>query len=202
MPHGKKAASKTPMDAYGDGCRAISISTGHPTRTSRRSSSRPTSRLVNASGSRRHSKPYLPSLERTFKSASLNRVALHSGIQGGEKAVDLCPGNAAILAPIALNEMPSVRLTCIVGRDDRLGYGLLVLLGDVGRGDPTEFCLGVACHFLKGRVCSGVASVRTDQDDANRDAFEEFAPTILAHRQFAIEAGVFQRNRGLRRHQL
>ena len=77
----QKAASKTPMDAYGDGCRAISISTGHPTRTSRRSSSRPTSRLVNASGSRRHSKPYLPSLERTFKSASLNRVALRSGIQ-------------------------------------------------------------------------------------------------------------------------
>jgi hypothetical protein len=48
----------------------------------RRSSSRPTSRPVNASRSRRHSKPYLPSLERTFKSASLNRVALRSGIQG------------------------------------------------------------------------------------------------------------------------
>ena len=44
MPHGKKAASKTPMDAYVDGCRATSISTAHPTRTSRRSSSRPTSR--------------------------------------------------------------------------------------------------------------------------------------------------------------
>jgi hypothetical protein len=41
-----------------------------------------TSRPVNASGSRRHSKPYLPSLKRTFKSASLNRVALRSGIQG------------------------------------------------------------------------------------------------------------------------
>src|SRR5271165_3051774 len=82
MPHGKKAASKTPMDAYVDGCRATWISTGHPTRTSRRSSSRPTSRPVNASGSRRHSKPCLPSLERTFKSASLKRVALRSGIQG------------------------------------------------------------------------------------------------------------------------
>src|SRR5271166_1231073 len=82
MPHGKKAASKTPMDAYVDGCRATSISTGHPTRKSRRSSSRPTSRPANASGSRRHSKPCLPSLERTFKSASLNRVALRSGIQG------------------------------------------------------------------------------------------------------------------------
>src|SRR5271167_3834193 len=81
MPHGKKAASKTPMDAYVDGCRATSISTGHPTRKSRRSSSRPTSRPANASGSRRHSKPCLPSLERTFKSASLNRVALRSGIQ-------------------------------------------------------------------------------------------------------------------------
>jgi hypothetical protein len=32
MPHGKKAASKTPMDAYADGCRAASISTGHPDR--------------------------------------------------------------------------------------------------------------------------------------------------------------------------
>src|SRR5271165_4697371 len=81
MPHGKKAASKTPMDAYVDGCRATSISTGHPTRKSRRSSSRPTSRPANASGSRRHSKPCLPSLERTFKSASLNRVALRSEIQ-------------------------------------------------------------------------------------------------------------------------
>jgi IS30 family transposase len=29
--HGKKAASKTPMDAYADGCHATSISTGHPT---------------------------------------------------------------------------------------------------------------------------------------------------------------------------
>ena len=33
---------------------------------------------VNASGSRRHSKPCLPSLERTFKSASPKRVALRS----------------------------------------------------------------------------------------------------------------------------
>src|SRR6202042_1984144 len=57
IPHGKKAASKTPMDAYVDGCRATWISTGHPTKTSRRSSSRPTSPPVNASGSRRHSKP-------------------------------------------------------------------------------------------------------------------------------------------------
>jgi Helix-turn-helix domain len=44
---------KTPMDAYVDGCHAAWISIGHPTRISRRSSSR----LVNASGSRRHSKP-------------------------------------------------------------------------------------------------------------------------------------------------
>src|SRR5580692_6218353 len=81
MPHGKKAASKTPMDAYVDGCHATWISIGHPTRISRRSSSRRTSPLVNASGSRRHSKPWLPSLERTFKSASLKHVALRSGIQ-------------------------------------------------------------------------------------------------------------------------
>ena len=53
-PHGKKAASKTPMRDYVDGCRATWISTGHPTRKSRRSSSRRTSRPVNASGSRRH----------------------------------------------------------------------------------------------------------------------------------------------------
>ena len=38
---------------------------------------------TNASGSRRHSKPCLPSLERTSKSASLNLVALRFGIQGG-----------------------------------------------------------------------------------------------------------------------
>ena len=36
----KKAASKTPMDAYVDGCRATWISTGHPTQTSKESSSR------------------------------------------------------------------------------------------------------------------------------------------------------------------
>ena len=53
----QKAASKTPMDAYVDGCRATSISTGHPTKTSKRSSSRPTLPPGNASGSRRHSKP-------------------------------------------------------------------------------------------------------------------------------------------------
>src|ERR1700693_2464520 len=87
MPHGKKAASKTPMDAYVDGCHATWISIGHPTRISRRSSSRRTSRLVNASGSRRHSKPLLPSLERTFKSASLKHVALRSGIQGAGSTV-------------------------------------------------------------------------------------------------------------------
>src|SRR6202042_50891 len=81
MPHGKKAASKTPMDAYVDGCRATWISTGHPTKTSKRSSSRPTSPPENASGSRRHSKPSLLSLERPFKSASLKRVALRDGIQ-------------------------------------------------------------------------------------------------------------------------
>src|SRR5208337_3632764 len=96
MPHGKKAASKTPMDAYVDGCRATSISTGHPTRKSRRSSSRPTSRPANASGSRRHSKPCLPSLERTFKSASLNRVALRSGIQGGRNLSDHFSANKVL----------------------------------------------------------------------------------------------------------
>ena len=40
MPHGKKAASKTPMDAYVDGCRVTWISTECPKRKSRRSSSR------------------------------------------------------------------------------------------------------------------------------------------------------------------
>ena len=74
MPHGKKAASKMPMDACVDGCRATSISTAHPTRTSRRSSSRRTSRPASASGSRRHSKPCLPSLEKTSKSASLSAL--------------------------------------------------------------------------------------------------------------------------------
>src|SRR5271165_1862541 len=106
MPHGKKAASKTPMDAYVDGCRATSISTGHPTRKSRRSSSRPTSRPANASGSRRHSKPCLPSLERTFKSASLNRVALRSGIQAPYLAGDCIGANAIRLGDAALSIDP------------------------------------------------------------------------------------------------
>ena len=41
-----------------------------------------TSRRANASASRRHCRPCSPSLARTFKSASLNPVALGSGIQG------------------------------------------------------------------------------------------------------------------------
>ena len=40
MPHGKKAASKTPMDTHADGCRATSISTAHPTGKSRSSTAR------------------------------------------------------------------------------------------------------------------------------------------------------------------
>jgi hypothetical protein len=52
MPHGKKAASKTPMDAYVDGCRVTWISTECPKRKSRRSSSPQTSRRANASASR------------------------------------------------------------------------------------------------------------------------------------------------------
>ena len=77
------------MDAYGDRCRATSISTAHPTRTFRRSFSRPTSRPVNASRSRRHSKPYLPSLEKTLKSASPNRVALlGDGVMLGTAWID------------------------------------------------------------------------------------------------------------------
>ena len=67
------------MDAYGDGCpRHLDID-----RTSDQDIQEIvlTTNLtpVNASRSRRHSKPYLPSLEKTFKSASLNRVALRSG---------------------------------------------------------------------------------------------------------------------------
>jgi hypothetical protein len=53
MPHGKKAALKTPIDAYVDRCRATWISTGHPTRKFRRSSPRRTSSPLNARGSRR-----------------------------------------------------------------------------------------------------------------------------------------------------
>src|ERR1700685_2477854 len=127
MPHGKKAASKTPMGAYGDGCRATSISTGHPTRTSRRLSSRPTSRPVNASGSRHHSRPSLPSLERMFKSASLNRVALRSGIQA------LSPGtNPGLRLPRSfVMELGRVRADDLphdLARDPQLSANLLYRL--------------------------------------------------------------------------
>ena len=119
-----------------------------------------------------------------------------------QKGVDLRPDYAAILAPVALLDVPCVGLARSIGRDDRLGGGLIVLVGDVGGREATEFCLGVAGHSLKGRVRRDVASVRTDQGDADGDAFEQFAPALLAHRQFAIEAGIFQRDRGLRRQQL
>ena len=52
----QKGGIESAMDAYVDGS-ATWISIGHPTRISRRSSSRRTSPLVNALGSRRHSKP-------------------------------------------------------------------------------------------------------------------------------------------------
>ena len=81
MPHGKKAASKNAngrlrrwlprhldIDRTSDqDIREIVLTTNLTP--------------ANASGSRRHSKPSLPSLESTFKSASLKRVALRSGIQ-------------------------------------------------------------------------------------------------------------------------
>src|SRR3954468_1322119 len=79
---GKKAASKTPMADYDDGCRVTSISTRSPIKTSRRSSSPPISRPVNASASRHRSRSSSPNLEKTSKSASLDAVALRSGIQG------------------------------------------------------------------------------------------------------------------------
>src|SRR5271165_6183992 len=122
MPHGKKAVSKTPMDAYADGCRATSISTAHPTRTSRRSSSRPTSRPVNASGSRRHSKPCLPSSERTFKSASLSLVALRSGIQGGQLERLLRSGARFAEKAIVLDALDRGEATTIATR--RVGPAL------------------------------------------------------------------------------
>jgi hypothetical protein len=52
---------------------------------------------ANASGSRRLSKPCLPSLERMCKSASLNPVALRSGIQGERRPEKVHP-NAQGLA--------------------------------------------------------------------------------------------------------
>src|SRR3954449_12829387 len=86
MRPGKKAASKTPMADYDDGCRVTSISTSSPIKTSRRSSSPPISRPVNASASRHRSRSSSPNLEKTSKSASLDAVALRSGIQAEQPA--------------------------------------------------------------------------------------------------------------------
>ena len=65
------------MDAYVDGCRATSISTGHPDREIQEI----VLKTNLTPGKCRHSKPCLPSLERRSKSASLSLVALRSGIQ-------------------------------------------------------------------------------------------------------------------------
>jgi hypothetical protein len=83
MPDGKKAASKTPMDALRQ-ClpRHLDID---------QTSDREIQEIVlttnltpaNASASRRRSKPCLPNSEKMFKTASLNLVALRFGIQGG-----------------------------------------------------------------------------------------------------------------------
>ena len=66
-----------------DGCRITSISTACPTRRSRISASLPISRRENASGSKHRSRPCSPSLA---KFASLEIVALHSGIWGSSSA--------------------------------------------------------------------------------------------------------------------
>src|SRR5215467_3991252 len=80
MPPGKKAASKTPMADYDDGCRVTSILTSSPITTSKRSSSPLISHPANASASRHRARPSMPNLEKTFKSASLEAVSLHRGI--------------------------------------------------------------------------------------------------------------------------
>jgi hypothetical protein len=65
-------------------------------------------------------------------------------------------------------------------------------VGDVGGRKVTEFRLGIAGHSLKGRIDRDIALVRTRQGDADGDAFEKPAPALLAHRQLAIEVGIFQ----------
>ena len=78
MPHGKKAASKTPMDAYVDGCRATSISTAHPTRTSEivlTTNLTPRKCL----GFKTPFQALLAELGKDVQIASLKRVALRSG---------------------------------------------------------------------------------------------------------------------------
>ena len=119
-----------------------------------------------------------------------------------QKCVDLRPEYVAILAPVALLAVLNVGLTGHLRCDDRLGGGQVVLMGDVEGREATEFCLGIAGHSLKGRVRRDIPSVRADQVDADGDAFEQFPPALLAHDQLAIEAGIFQRDRGLRRQQL
>ena len=109
-----------------------------------------------------------------------------------QKAVDLRPDHAAVLAPVALLDGLRGRLARNAGRDDRLGLGPIVLVGDVGGRKAIEFGLGIADHSLKGRVRRDIASVRTDQADADRHAFEQFAPALLAHHQLAIETGIFR----------
>src|SRR5438477_8602302 len=110
MPPGKKAASKTPMADYDDGCRVTSISTSSPITTSRRSSSPLISRPANASASRHRSRPSTPNLEKTSKSVSLDPVALHPGIHARCKTIE-DPSKAGKIAtkPTALEIASDVR---------------------------------------------------------------------------------------------
>src|SRR5438477_11890728 len=120
MPPGKKAASKTPMADYDDGCRVTSISTSSPITTSRRSSSPLISRPANASASRHRSRPSTPNLEKTSKSVSLDPVALHPGIHAGDlkltcsqhgtKHVSLHVFAAATSDPLAANSFTAYPL--------------------------------------------------------------------------------------------
>jgi len=102
----------------------------------------------------------------------------------------------------ALFAVLKVGLTGHLRCDDCLGGGPVLLMGDVDGRKATEFCLGIAGHSLKGRVRRDIAPVQADHVDTDGDAFEQVAPAFLAHRQFAIEAGIFQRDRSLRRQQL
>ena len=89
-----------------------------------------------------------------------------------QKCLDLRPDYFPILAQVALLAVLNVGLTGHLRCDDRLGDGPVVLMGDVDGREATEFRLGIAGHFLKGRVRRDIASLRADQIDADGDAFE------------------------------
>ncbi len=118
---------------------------------------------------------------------------------GARKASTFAQITPPSLRRLTLLDTPCVGFVRSVGGDDRFGGQSIVLVSYVDRREPTEFSLGVPRHFLKGRVHGDIASVRTEQGNANRGRFRTVCASVPRSSPVRHRGAVFQRNRRVRR---